>query len=301
MGIFSRLGTLVKSNLNDLISRAEDPEKMLNQVLLEMQQQLVEAKKAVAVAIADEKKLQKQYTLELDKAKEWERKAMVAVRAGDDNLARQALVRKQEHETISSQFQTQWVQQKAAVDKLKDALRLLANKIEEAKRKKNILIARKKRAEAQRQIANTMQGLGDTSAFDTFERMSDQINLLEAEAEAGAELAGELSGNTLEGKFLALESGGQGTEEEALNELKAKMGLLSAGTTTSTPQLTEKAGGGGPSSGHLTAEDLKELEDLDLTGLDGMGGGDGAAGSDDKAKGKAAAGKGQGAAAEGAE
>jgi phage shock protein A len=262
MGIFSRLGTLIKSNINDLISRAEDPEKMLNQVLLEMQQQLVEAKKAVAVAIADEKRLQKQYNSELDKAKEWERKAMLAVRAGDDQLARQALVRKQEHENISAQYQQQWIAQKAAVDKLKDALRLLANKIEEAKRKKNILIARKKRAEAQQQIANTMQGLGDTSAFDTFDRMAEKITMLEAEAEAGAELAGEISGDTLESKFLALESGGHGTEDEALAELKAKMGLLESGTTTSTPQLTAK------SSASLSEEDLKELEDLDLSGLD---------------------------------
>jgi phage shock protein A len=283
MGIFSRLGTLIKSNLNDLISRAEDPEKMLNQVLLDMQQQLVEAKKAVAVAIADEKKLQKQHTLELDKAKEWERKAMVAVRAGDDVLARQALVRKQEHETISAQFQQQWVAQKAAVEKLKDALRLLANKIEEAKRKKNILVARKKRAEAQRQIASTMQGLGDTSAFDTFERMADQINLLEAEAEAGAELAGELSGSTLESKFLALESGGQNGEEDALNDLKAKMGLLGAGNAPAAPQLAEKATGSS-----LSAEDLKELEDLDLSGLDG-GGEDKGPATDAKAKGTAAA------------
>ena len=100
---------------------------------------------------------------------------MVAVRAGDDSLARQALARKQEHETIATQFQQQWIAQKQAVDKLKDALRLLNNKIEEAKRKKNILIARKKRAEAQQQIANTMQGLGDTSAFDTFDRMAERI------------------------------------------------------------------------------------------------------------------------------
>lgn len=274
MGIFSRLGTLIKSNINDLISRAEDPEKMLNQVLLEMQQQLVDAKKSVAVAIADEKKLHKQYNSELDKAKEWERKAMMAVRAGDDNLARQALIRKQEHETIAQQFQQQWIAQKAAVDKLKDALRLLNNKIEEAKRKKNILIARKKRAEAQKQIAATMQGLGDTSAFDTFDRMADQINMLEAEAEAGAELAGELSGDTLESKFLALESGGHGSEDDALAELKAKMGLLESGTTTETRQLTDgtsppvSAAAEGPGEVGLSAEDLKELEDLDLSGLD---------------------------------
>ncbi|MDB4956264.1 MAG: phage shock protein PspA [Myxococcales bacterium] len=279
MGIFSRLGTLIKSNLNDLITKAEDPEKMLTQVLLEMQQQLVEAKKAVAIAIADEKKLQKQYTAETDKSKEWERKAMVAVRAGDDNLARQALSRKQEHETIATQFQQQWVSQKQAVEKLKDALRMLNNKIEEAKRKKNILIARKKRAEAQQQIANTMQGLGDTSAFDTFDRMAERIQLMEAEAEAGAELAGELSGDTLESKFLQLEQAPGGAEEDALNELKQKMGLLEAPKGDNAKQLGSgapgkdgdkhtKADSTGPIGPSLTAEDLKELEDLDLSEVD---------------------------------
>ena len=279
MGIFSRLGTLIKSNINDLITKAEDPEKMLSQVLLEMQQQLVEAKKAVAVAIADEKKLQKQYTAETDKAKEWERKAMVAVRAGDDNLARQALGRKQEHESIAGQFQQQWLAQKQAVEKLKDALRLLNNKIEEAKRKKNILIARKKRAEAQQQIANTMQGLGDTSAFDTFDRMAERIQLMEAEAEAGAELAGELSGDTLESKFLQLEQGGAASEDDALSELKAKMGMLEAPKGESAKQLgagakddkhAEGAAAAAPaaSMGSLTAEDLKELEDLDLSEIE---------------------------------
>jgi phage shock protein A len=279
MGIFSRLGTLIKSNINDLITKAEDPEKMLSQVLLEMQQQLVEAKKAVAVAIADEKKLQKQYTAESDKSKEWERKAMVAVRAGDDNLARQAIVRQKEHETIAGQFQQQWLAQKQAVEKLKDALRLLNNKIEEAKRKKNILIARKKRAEAQQQIANTMQGLGDTSAFDTFDRMAERIQLMEAEAEAGAELAGELSGDTLESKFLQLEQGGGASEDDALSELKAKMGMLEAPKGDSAKQLSAGAVGAaakddkpspgtGSSIGGLTAEDMKELEDLDLSELD---------------------------------
>jgi phage shock protein A len=278
MGIFSRLGALIKSNLNDIISKAEDPEKMLNQVLLEMQQQLVEAKKAVAVAIADEKKLQKQYVTEADKSKEWERKAMVAVRAGDDALARQALGRKQEHENIATQFQQQWMAQKAAVEKLKDALRLLNNKIEEAKRKKNLLIARKKRAEAQQQIANTMQGLGDTSAFETFDRMAERIQLMEAEAEAGAELAGELSGDTLESKFLQLEAAGN-SEDDALSELKAKMGMLEA--PKESKQLAAGAAGAAAASaasakvevpaadvGGLSAEDMKELEDLDLAELE---------------------------------
>jgi phage shock protein A len=250
-------------------------------VLVDMQTQLMEAKKSVAIAIADEKKLQKQYNIELDKSKDWERKAMLAVRSANDDLARQALTRKQEHENIAGQFQTQWIAQKSAVDKLKDALRLLANKIEEAKRKKNILIARKKRAEAQNQIANTMQGLGDTSAFDTFERMSDQINMLEAEAEAGAELAGELSGSSLESQFLALEAGGADADDD-LAELKAKMGLLGSGTPADTKQLGAGVGAAAPtaaaaaaspaseadSGSSLSAEDLKELEELDLSGVD---------------------------------
>ena len=281
MGIFSRIGSLIKSNINDLISKAEDPEKMLNQVLLDMQSSLVDAKKQVAVAIADEKRLQKQLETEQEKGKEWERKAMLAVRANDDNLAREALARKQEHDNIGSQYQQQWVSQKAAVDKLKDALRLLNNKIEEAKRKKNILVARKKRAEAQKTIASTMSGLTDTSAFDTFDRMSAKIDQLEAEAEAGSELAGELTGDNLEAKFKQLEtSTASPTSDAALLELKTKMGLAlpaqsssqaQLGPATQQAQARPPAQGGTPktsmplpSASSMSAEDLKELEELNL-------------------------------------
>jgi phage shock protein A len=272
MGIFSRLGSLIKSNINDLISRAEDPEKMLNQVLLDMQSSLVEAKKQVAVAIADEKRLQKQLETEQEKSKEWERKAMVAVRANDDTLAREALVRKQEHENIGAQYQQQWMAQKAAVDKLKDALRLLNNKIEEAKRKKNILVARKKRAEAQKTIATTMSGLTDTSAFDTFDRMSAKIDQLEAEAEAGSELAGEITGDSLDAKFAQLEAQGHTAGgDNALLELKQKMGLA-APASSNQAQLppasaATKAAAAAPKAtgSSMSAEDLKELDELDLS------------------------------------
>src|SRR5262252_7283964 len=139
MGIFSRLGTLIKSNLNDLISKAEDPEKMLNQVLTDMGNQLIEAKRQIAASIADEKRLRKQADQEAATAKEWERKAMMAVRAGDDELAKQALLRQKEHENLTAQFEEQWQAQKTAVDRLKDTLRTLNEKVEEAKRKKNII------------------------------------------------------------------------------------------------------------------------------------------------------------------
>src|SRR5438132_998790 len=205
MGLFSRLGALIKSNINDLISKAEDPEKMLNQVLVDMKTQLVEAKKQVAVAIGDEKRLKKQWDEQQTLAKDWERKAMLAVHAGDDELAKEALLRQKEHEDLAAQFEAQWISQKDAVDKLKDQLRVLNNKIEEAKRKRNILVARQKRAEAQKTIQATMAGLSDTSAFDTFERMAEKIEQIEAEAEAGTELAGDLQGDSLTQRFKALE------------------------------------------------------------------------------------------------
>ena len=224
MGIFSRIGTLFKSNVNEIISKAEDPAKMLNQVVLDMQNQLVEAKKQVAVSIADQKRLEKQRDEQADLAQEWERKAMLAVRAGDENLAREALKRKAEHGAQFAEFGKQAQLQKDAVDKLKDQLRTLNDKIEEAKRKKNILIARQKRAEAQKTIQDTMSGLSDTGAFDTFDRMSQKVDQIEAEAAASAELGSELTGDTLDQKFKVLESGGAGTDN-ALAELKAKMGL----------------------------------------------------------------------------
>ena len=240
MGIFSRLGTLFKSNINDMISNAEDPEKMLGQVLVDMKKQLIEAKKQVAVSIADEKRLKKQHEEEQNKTKDWERKAMMAVRAGDDNLAREALARKGEHEEASTTLGKQWELHRNQVEKLKDTLRQLNSRIEEAKRKKHILIARKKRAEAQRTIQQTMSGLSDTSAFETFDRMSQKIDQIEAEAEAGAEIAGELTGDALDQKFTALEAG-HGADQ-ALLELKAKMGLLPENTET-TP---DAAAAGGP-------------------------------------------------------
>ena len=226
MGIFARLAALLKSNLNDLISNSEDPEKMLNQIVLDMSNQLLEAKRQVAASIADEKRLAKQVEQETANATEWERRAMLAVRSGDDALAKEALARKKEHQTLAEQFQEQWSKQKQAVDQLKLALRALNNKIEEAKRKKNLLIARKKRAEAQKAIQETMTGLKNASAFETFDRMAGRIEQMEAEAEAHAELNEEASGDTLAHKFRELEVT-KGADEDLLS-LKRKMGLLPA-------------------------------------------------------------------------
>ncbi len=223
MGIFARLADLLKSNLNDLISKAEDPEKMLNQDIVDMANQLIEAKKGVAEAIAMEKKLAKQAEAEAAKATEWERRAMMAVRAGDDVLAKEALTRKKEHEGHAGAMKEQWAKQKKDVDQIKLILRVLNNKIEEAKRKKQVLIARKKQAEARKKIQETMAGMQNASAFETFERMEDKILQMEGEADAAGELAEEYSGDTLAHKFNTLEQT-KGADED-LEQLKVRMGL----------------------------------------------------------------------------
>lgn len=235
MGIFDRLKTVISSNMNDLISKAENPEKMLNQMIIDMNEQLIESKKAVAMAIADEKRLEREVVENKAKAEDWEKKAMLAVRAGRDDLAKEALLRKQEHETYMGQLGTQWQAQKASVEKLKVSLRELQTKIEEASRKKNILIARAKRAEAQEKINKTMSSLqGNKSAFDTFDRMAKKIDELEARTEAQKELEDATSGSSLEKQFAALESSPTAADA-LLEDLKRKMITSDAGGPQSAP------------------------------------------------------------------
>ena len=226
MGIFTKLKMLVRSNLNDLIAQAENPEKMLEQVIIDMREQQTRAKQEVALAIAEERKLKSQVDAEARQAQEWERRAMLAVQQGGDDLARQALMRQQEYAQRAQSMHETWQRQVADTEKVKDALRQLQVKIEEAQRKKNLLIAKQKRAQAQRRIHETMAGLSDTSAFETFERMAQKIEHNERLALAAAEVSEELSGDPLERQFRALEAGGGSADVEyRLLELKAKAGL----------------------------------------------------------------------------
>ena len=225
MGLFSRFKRAVKSNINDMISKAENPEKMLNQLILEMNEQLIESKKTVAAAIADEKKLERQMQMNREQASEWERKAMVAVRAGEDDMAKEALLRKQEYDNTVHQYQTQWEAQHESVEQLKGALRQLQQKIEEAQRKKNLLIARAKRAEAQKRMQTTMSSMADTSAFEVFDRMSERVEQIEAEVDAMREIEAPGGGDSLERQFQALEAS-ESSADKLLEDLKAKMAQL---------------------------------------------------------------------------
>ncbi len=225
MGLFSRFKRAVKSNINDMISKAENPEKMLNQLIVEMNEQLIESKKTVAAAIADEKKLERQVMMNREQADEWERKAMLAIKAGKDDLAKEALLRKQEYDGTVRQYQTQWEAQHASVEQLKGTLRQLQQKIEEAQRKKNLLIARAKRAEAQKRMQRTMGSMADTSAFEVFDRMAEQVERIEAEVDAMREIEASGSGDSLERQFKALE-GSDATADKLLEDLKSKMARL---------------------------------------------------------------------------
>jgi phage shock protein A len=240
MGLFDRLSTMLRSNINDLITKAENPEKMLNQLILDMKGQLAKAKQQVASAIADEKKLQADADGMKKQADDWERRAMLAVQEGRDDLAKQALVRYNEQLQGAQQLHETWLKHKAETEQLKLALRQLNDKIEEAKRKKNILLARAKRAEAQQRIQETMSGLSDKSAFESFERMAEKIEQTERKVIAAAELQEEFSGDALTKQFEALEY--RGTADQQLLALKQRMGLLSGGDS---PNPNRRLGAGG--------------------------------------------------------
>ncbi|UCC73313.1 MAG: PspA/IM30 family protein [Gemmatimonadota bacterium] len=227
MSIWSRLSTMVRSNLNDLIARAENPEKMLNQIIDDMRSQLAQAKQEVAVAIADERKLRRQVQDERDQSADWDRRAKLALREGREDLARQALLRGKEHGVHAGTLEEQWRGHASETEKLKDTLRQLSSKIEEAKRKRNLLIARQKRAAAQKRIHETLTGLADRSSFEAFERMAERIEESEIRALAAAEVDEELGGDDLERQFKRLE-GGDIDVERQLAALKEEMGLLPA-------------------------------------------------------------------------
>ena len=254
MGIIDRLSQLLRSNINDLISRAEDPEKMLNQILVDMRSQLVKAKQQVAAAIADEKRLRDQADAEYKQAADWEQKAMLAVKEGRDDLAKQALVRQSEHGTHAQQLEQTWESHRLETEKLKASLRDLNDKIEEAKRKKNLLIARQRRAQAQQRIHETMSSMSEKSAFEAFARMEERIENNERQLKASVEIEEEFTGDRLQQDFKLLEKNATGAAvDDRLLQLKQKMGVLGAGSGGTRGQL---------GAGKRDAEDVAaEIED----------------------------------------
>lgn len=250
MGIFDRISRLFRANVNAALSAAEQPEKILNQIIEDMRGQLVRAKQQVAAAIADEKRLQDQTMAELREAEEWERRAMLAVRENKDDLAKQALMRRNEHVNRGQQLQVTWEAHKQETERLKNSLRELNDNIEEANRKKTLLLAKQRRAEAQQKIAETMSSMSDKSAFEAFSRMEERIEQNERQIRASVEIDQEFSGDRLSSQFKQLEAAaGDATADIQLLQLKQKMAAIGSGQPGSARQLgSGDAGGSEPVS-----------------------------------------------------
>ncbi len=230
-GLLDRVGTLVRANLNDLIDRAEDPEKMIKQALIDMHNNLIQVKTQVAVSIADQQKLHQHYLENQAQADQWQKKAELAVSKDQDDLAREALTRKNSYQRTADGFKEQYDEQSKQVEELRHALDQLTAKIEEAERKKDLLIARSRSAHAQQQIHDTLAGIGKSRAFDSLDRMEEKVRDQEARAKAAA----ELDHDSIDDRFAALEA--SSTADDALAALKAKMGKLPPASTP--PALSE--------------------------------------------------------------
>src|ERR687884_880048 len=230
MGILDRVSTLVRANINDLIDRAEDPEKVVKQLLADMNNQLLQVKTQVAAAIADEKQLQQRYQENEAKANDWQRKAELAVEKGQDDLAREALMRRNSFQQTADGFKAQYDEQARQVETLKDALHQLEAKIQDAQTKEQLLIARSRRAKAETQIRSTLSGLDQSSALASFQRIEEKVSQQEARAAA----LGELDTDTMEHRFQLMEQ--ESELDRQLADLKAKKGLA-APDTSSTKAL----------------------------------------------------------------
>ena len=214
MGLIDRFLRVFRANLNSLIGQAEDPEKILEQAVEDMQQDLIQLRQAVAQAIATQKRTERQAAQAETTAQEWYNRAQLALSNGDDNLAREALTRRKSYQETAKAMRDQLVQQSGVVSKLKDNMRTLESKISEAKTKKDLYIARARSAQASQKINEMLGNMGTGSALSAFERMEEKVMQLEAQSEAIA----ELGSSELEKKFAALEGSDEvETELAAMN------------------------------------------------------------------------------------
>jgi len=216
MALLERVSTLIRANLNDLIDKAENPETMIKQVILDMQNQLLQVKTQVAIAIADQHLLERKQKENEDKTAEWMRKAELAVGKKDDDLARAALHRVESYRELAGSFTQQVADQRAQVDSLKAALRQLEQKLTEAQAKADLLIAQQRRARAVGKAQDARSAMGDGSKIAAFDRMKHKVSHNEAVAQAKTELNAE----DVEDRFTAMKKADR--IEALLAELKAK-------------------------------------------------------------------------------
>src|SRR3954466_824254 len=191
MALLERVSTLIRANLNDLVEKAEEPEKMIKQITLDMQNQLMQVKTQVAIAIADQHLLEKKLKENQEKITEWQKKAELAVGKKQDDLARAALECSLNYKQMAESFEQQVVDQKSQVQNLKSALNKLEAKLAEAESRSDLLIAQNRRARTLTKAADAGIKLNDKSAGAGFERMKHKVVRNEAVSKAKSEMAGE--------------------------------------------------------------------------------------------------------------
>jgi phage shock protein A len=221
MPLLERVSTLVRANLNDLIDKAEDPEKMIKQVILDMQNQLLQVKTQVAIAIADQHLLEKKQKENDEKVAEWMRKAELAVDKKQDDLARAALQRVESYREMCGSFEQQVIDQRAQVENLKGALRKLEQKLAEANGKADMLIAQQRRARVLGKATDARIAMTDGKHGATFDRMKRKVAQTEAISEAKVDIAAVA--DDVEDRFAALEK--EDKIEQLLADLKSKRGV----------------------------------------------------------------------------
>jgi phage shock protein A len=220
MGLLERVSTLIRANLNDMIDRAEDPEKLIKQVILDMDNQYLQVKTQVAVSIADQHMLEKKLRENEEAGRDWMRKAELAVEKQQDDLARAALDRFQTSQKLAVSYREQVDDQKLQVETLKNALIKLEQNLDEAKAKRDLFLARHRRGLALGKAARAQSAIGDNSRSAAFDRLQDRVNHTEAIASAEVELFNENAGDRLARLDRDSEI------ERLLSELKSKHGLL---------------------------------------------------------------------------
>jgi phage shock protein A len=219
MGLLERVSTLIRANLNDMVDRAEDPEKMIKQVIVDMENQYLQVKTQVAVSIADQHMLEKKFRENDEAGKDWMRKAEIAVDKNHDDLARAALDRFQTSQRVAQSYREQVDDQKLQVETLKGALVKLEQKLDEAKSKRDMLLARHRRSVALGKAARAQSGMGDNSKSVAFDRLKDRVQHAEAVASAEVELVTDDMGERLTRLDRDAEV------ERLLNELKTRRSL----------------------------------------------------------------------------
>jgi phage shock protein A len=221
MGIFGRITDIFKANVNDTLDKAEDPEKMLKQMIIEMEESVNKATLAVANSIANEKSLERKLEKAVGESRDWEQKAVQALGAGREDLAKAALEKKAISDRNQTDLRPIYEQAKGTANKMREQLNSLKAKLEEARARQGTLIARSQAAKAQKQIAQSFSGVG-SDAFSKFDKYESKIETLEAQAEAFEQIGG--NDVKLEDEFKRL--GSSATVESDLLALKAKMGML---------------------------------------------------------------------------